>query len=129
MCVIVCMFDVEKAAKYRPYIFNQMVYFKAGGMFWGGFNVGFVSVVSQNPTNHTLRHEHGHFIQNAIFGPFMIFISIASAVRYWYRRIIVRLRPTTFLSDYYSVWFEAQANELGNRYCAYTPLAKLRGRE
>ena len=33
-------------------------------------------------------HEFGHSFQNAILGPFMIFlVSIPSAIRYWYQTI------------------------------------------
>ena len=101
--------------KQKPKRFHQMIYFEIGN-YWGGFNCGFVAVVNENPSEHLLKHEHGHFIQNIIFGPFEIFIQIASAIRYWYRELKYYrkgLRPTT---TYDSIWFEGQATQLGYKY-------------
>ena len=101
--------------KQKPKRFHQMVYFEIGN-YWGGFNCGFVAVVNKNPSEHLLKHEHGHFIQNMFFGPFEIFIQIASAIRYWYRELKYYrkgLRPTT---TYDSIWFEGQATQLGYKY-------------
>lgn len=83
------------------------------GKNWGGVSLGLVMIVSKQATENTQNHEHGHALQNAVYGVFMPFIiSIPSAVRYWYRR---GKDPAT-LPPYDAVWFEAQATEWGNKY-------------
>lgn len=105
-------------AGYRPKRFAEMLYFEVGEN-WGGFNMGFVAVVCKNHSVHTLHHEHGHFIQTFYFGPFMIFIQIASAIRYWYRRYIQETNIEKYrnLPHYDAIWFEGQASGLGYKYC------------
>lgn len=95
-----------------------MLYFEVGEN-WGGFNMGFVAVVCKDHSVHTLHHEHGHFIQTFYFGPFMIFIQIASAIRYWYRRYIQKTNPERYRTfpAYDDIWFEGQASSLGYKYC------------
>ena len=96
----------------KPNKFHQTIYFEIGKN-WGGFNMGFCTVVSKNPSKDLLQHEHGHFIQNFYFGPFMIFIQIASASRYWIRRWQRKKGKT--LKPYDSIWFEGQATKLGEK--------------
>ena len=61
----------------------------------------------------TVAHEYGHSIQNLIFGPFMIIIvAIPSAIRFWYRRIIIKLNKT-LKTRYDDIWFEGSATKLG----------------
>lgn len=107
------------ATGHKPKRFHQMVYFEIGEN-WGGFNLGFVAIVHKNVSESTLRHEHGHFIQTFMFGPFQIFIQIASAARYWYREYIYRTDPMkyTTLPDYDAIWFEGQATRFGYKYLA-----------
>ena len=58
----------------------------------------------------TNNHEYGHTFQNAILGPFFIFIvAIPSAIRYWYREFSKKTQP-----DYDAIWFEGSATEIGN---------------
>ena len=82
-------------------------YFSKG---WGGLTLGAVIIVSEDCSPSTISHEYGHTIQNLIFGPFELFIGIASAIRYWYREFT---HPTT---PYDSIWFEGQATRLGKKY-------------
>lgn len=94
-------------------------YFNVGGDNWGGLNLGLISVVCQNPTPHTLRHEFGHSIQNCIFGIFIFpFVAIPSVIRYWYRRYLTEVKQISYLDlpcyDY--AWFEGQATMFGERY-------------
>jgi hypothetical protein len=112
------IFLVLYASGHRPRRFAEMLYFEVGED-WGGFNAGFVSVVCKNHSVHTLHHEHGHFIQNFFFGPFMIFIQIASAIRYWYRIYIGKTNPEKCMNlpHYDAIWFEGQASALGYKYC------------
>ena len=81
------------------------------GHNWGGFSLGIFTFVCKEATEKTLWHEHGHGLQNCIFGPFMPFaVSIPSAMRYWYRRL---KKNKTLLKPYESAWFEAQATRMG----------------
>ena len=86
---------------------NQYGWYFVVGRGWGGAEFGPMCLVSENPSQHTLDHEFGHAIQNCYFGPFMIFISLASAGRYWYRRFL-KARGAA-LPPYDAIWFEGQA--------------------
>ena len=97
---------------HKPKRFYQFIYFEVGKN-WGGFSCGVFFFTSKNPSFHTKQHEAGHGIQNIMFGFLMPFIvSIPSALRYWYRE----LTPNKKHPDYYSIWFENQANKLGEKY-------------
>lgn len=101
----------------KPKRFHQMLYFEMG-QNWGGFNCGFVGVVNKNPSEYILRHEHGHFVQNAFFGPFEMLIQIASLNRFWYRKYLIKFKgkKNSDLPDYDSIWFESQATYFGYKY-------------
>lgn len=102
----------------KPYP-NMYGYYFVVGKGWGGFNMGPISVVSKNPSRHTLNHEFGHSIQNCYLGPLLPFVvAIPSAVRYWYREWLVRSgrKKSYELPPYDSVWFEGTATSLGNKY-------------
>lgn len=89
---------------------------------WGGVSFGYFTFTggySQNSPDwydHTRKHEFGHTLQNAILGPFQIFlVDIPSICRYHYMRI-ERARGTKFSSDWYdSVWFEGTATKYGTK--------------
>lgn len=97
---------------------NQYGWYIEIGKNWGGLSLGPFCLVYKNPTQYILNHEFGHAIQNCWFGPFMVFINIASAIRYWYRdyQVLVNHKKYSDLSDYDSIWFEGQATKLGNYY-------------
>lgn len=81
------------------------------GTNWGGLEGGTFIFVQNNAPEWLLKHEKGHGLQNLIFGWLTpIIVTIPSAVRYWYRRILKISQP-----DYYSIWFEKQANKMGER--------------
>ena len=80
------------------------------GKAWGGVSLGLVMLVSEEAPGSTKNHEFGHAVQNAIYGPGMVLISLASAARYWYRRT----QDPAALPPYDSAWFERQATEWGN---------------
>ena len=63
-------------------------------------------------------HELGHTFQNAILGPFFIFvIAIPSAVRYWVR--IFQQKKGKTLKDYDAIWFEGSATSIGEYAYVY----------
>ena len=82
------------------------------GKGWGGVNLGAFFLTSENPSEHTKNHEHGHGLQNCIFGPFMLIICAMSVVRYWYREIrdVKGLGNNTAYDD---IWFEGDATRRG----------------
>lgn len=77
---------------------------------WGGISLGMFFIVCED-SESLLSHEFGHTIQNAIFGPFMIFIGLASLIRATVRTAL--LNSGKKLSPYESIWFERQATEWG----------------
>jgi hypothetical protein len=99
---------------HRPHRFHYFVYFEVGAG-WGGFSLGGVFVVNRNAALSMKQHESGHGLQNIMLGVFMTFvISIPSAVRYWWREYNVRRGAV--LPPYNSIWFEAWASTLGEKY-------------
>ena len=63
---------------------------------------------------HIKNHEHGHAVQNCLFGPLMPFVvAVPSFTRYWYREYLKRVRHRMPETPYDSVWFEGQATRLG----------------
>lgn len=107
--------------KYKPQKWGGCHYFVVGEN-WGGFSLGSIIVVDKSYDEYALNHEFGHSIQNCYYGflcPFLV--SIPSCVRYWYQRIVVSfgIKEESELPDYYSIWFEKQANELGASHIKY----------
>lgn len=97
---------------HKPKMYGYCIHFGIG-KGWGGLNLGIVILSSEGALPVMLNHEHGHAIQNCKYGIGMVGISIASAVRYWYRNI----RTSNGLPNkgaYDDIWFEAQATEWGN---------------
>jgi hypothetical protein len=111
------IFAVLTSFGYKPFR-NIYGYAIEIGEGWGGLEMGPFCLVSKNPSQHTLNHEFGHGVQNCVFGPFMLFISLASAVRYWYREYQIRVLKKSYkdLPDYDSIWFEGDATRLGNYF-------------
>lgn len=87
------------------------------GEDWGGLELGFLFLVCKDPGTYLLTHEAGHGIQNIIFGPLYPFlVGIPSAVRYWYRELKYYKKGLEPKTDYYDIWFEKQASDLGEKY-------------
>jgi len=80
---------------------------------WGGISLGAFFIICQE-SEYLKTHEFGHTIQNAIFGPFMIFIGLASLIRATCRNI--QSNRGKKLGPYESVWYEKQATEWGKKY-------------
>ena len=114
-------FLVFKAFGYKPYK-NQYGWVIEWGKSWGGLDIGPFTIVNKNPSQHILDHEFGHGLQNCYFGPFMPLISIASAIRYWYREYLIRIKKMQYseIADYDDIWFEGTATYLGRHYHKYT---------
>lgn len=103
---------------HKPRRFHKTIYFIIGSN-WGGVNLGFCTIISRTSGESTLRHEHGHFIQNAIYGVlFPFLVAIPSFIRYWYREYLVSVKKKKYsdLPPYDSIWFEAQATDFGYKY-------------
>lgn len=84
------------------------------GKNWGGFSMGPFFFTQRGASNRLKNHEHGHALQNCIYGPLMPFvISAPSSCRYWYRRAVQKRKK---LPPYDSVWFEADATKRGTEF-------------
>ena len=105
-------------AGYKPKRNQYGWYFEIGKHGWGGCEFGCMCVVNSRPSQHILDHEFGHAIQNCYFGPFMVLISLASAIRYQYREYLVRIKKVSrfALPAYDSIWFEGSATKIGVFY-------------
>ena len=101
---------------------NQYGYYFEIGENWGGAEIGPYAIVNKNPSQHILDHEFGHSLQNCYIGPFMPFISLASAIRYWWREYLTRVKkiPYSELPAYDDIWFEGTATYLGKHYHKFT---------
>jgi hypothetical protein len=111
------IFTILRLIGYKPY-HNQYGWVVEIGENWGGVEIGPYAIVNKNPSQHILNHEFGHSLQNCYFGPFMIFILLMSAIRYWYREFLVKVqkKPVTMLPGYDDIWFEGTATYLGTFY-------------
>lgn len=96
--------------KYGPLHVTQF------GRNWGGLEGVFFIFVANDMgttwTEHTRQHEFGHSFQNALFGPFNIFLTlIPSVCRYWYQEFRGRKGKTN--KPYDLAWFEGSASDAG----------------
>lgn len=87
------------------------------GYGWGGISLGTTIIVAHDCCDpHTVAHEMGHGIQNAMYGVFFPFIvAIPSFIRSRYYTHLWN-KGITPKRDYYSIWFESQATKLGLEY-------------
>jgi len=105
-------------AGHKPEKYGWCWHFKVGEN-WGGVSLGLVFITDNAPSKNTKMHEHGHSIQNCIFGPLMPFVvGIPSVVRYWYREYLVKSGKKKYseLTPYDSVWFEGDASTRGKKF-------------
>ena len=99
----------------RPFKYGGCYFFRVGKKPWGGLNLGLVSLICPQAPGSTMRHEFGHSVQNAMYGPFTIFlVYIPSFLRYHYFNL--RYMLGLEVGDYHAAWFEKQADELGEKY-------------
>lgn len=105
------------------YLAKGATFFSYGNCFffehkagWGNFSLGAFCFVEKGASERTLKHEHGHAVQNCIYGPLMIpLVSLPSMIRYHYREY-QRKKGNVNLPPYDSVWFEGQATKWGTVY-------------
>lgn len=79
-----------------------------------GLNLG-VFIFTPYYSNESFKnHECGHGLQNIWLGIFMpMVVAIPSALRFHKRRIFTKLGKVN-KTGYYDIWFENQANDLGD---------------
>lgn len=79
----------------------------------GGVSMGLFVFLDTMSNDSMLYHEMGHSVQNIIWGPlFLPIIGIPSFVRAALWKKFLSKRKG---ANYYSIWFEAQATEFGER--------------
>lgn len=101
-------------AGFKPKKYGWCYYFEIGKN-WGGLELGFIFLTNKNPSTHICNHEHGHALQNCIWGPLFPFvIAIPSAIRYWVREF--QQRQGKVLKSYDAIWFEGQATQWGKAF-------------
>lgn len=105
-------FVILKLFRYEHSAF-QYAYFIEIGKGWGGVSMGPFIFISKTTSHSLLKHEFGHSLQNCYFGPAMVLISIASAVRYFSREFGIGIKK---LPDYDCIWFEGTATYLGKTF-------------
>ena len=96
---------------YRPKRFGWAWCFEVG-KGWGGLDLGLIILCGKGSSNTLKAHEYGHSIQNTKYGWAMVFLTLASAARYWYYTIMEDWLGKK-LPPYESWWFEVQATEIG----------------
>lgn len=75
---------------YKPKKHGWCYRFEVGDN-WGGIELGIIFLTNKNPSDSICNHEHGHALQNCLWGPLMPFVvSIPSAIRYWARECATR---------------------------------------
>lgn len=81
---------------------------------FGGVSLGIVYIVDGRNKLHTHCHELGHTVQLQWMGVlWIVLVAIPSFFRYHYRRYQHKRSPQRRLPTYDSIWFEAQATNLG----------------
>ncbi len=96
----------------RPKHFGHCLYTEVGEG-WGGLEGGIFFITCRNPSERLLRHEHGHGLQNLVWGPLMLpCVTIPSAIRWHYRRHR-ECHGLELRRPYGAIWFEREADRLG----------------
>lgn len=101
----------------KPQRWSSVWHFKIGKS-WGGMSVGTMFLRDESSYESVNSHELGHSFQNAILGPFFIFIvAIPSAIRYWQQEI--RRKKGKSNKPYDLMWFEENATNVGKHVYSY----------
>lgn len=105
------IYSVLSSMGYKPKDFYDICSYFEIGENWGGLSLGWFFICCKDSSESLKCHEVGHTLQNANIGGYkMLFLSLGSVARYWYREIFGITTP------YDSWWFEGQATELGTKY-------------
>lgn len=80
--------------------------FLALGNGWGGLTLGWFTLLSKDEVGYLESHETGHVIQNAILGPFWIFIIALPSLIH---ALVWSKNPK---GSYYAFFTESWANRL-----------------
>lgn len=81
--------------------------------FKSGLSLGIFLFMDKNSSQYFKAHEYGHSIQNIIFGPLFLFvIGLPSFIRCMYFNLIINKIPIEN-NSYYDIWFEKDANSIG----------------
>lgn len=99
---------------HRPKRFAWGWYFEIGRTSWGGLSLGPVMITQYGASDYLRSHEHGHALQNCVYGPFILPLVLYSVIRYHVRNALARRGRC--LPGYYDQWFEAQASEWGQKF-------------
>lgn len=102
----------------RPTKYGHCYQFQVGKS-WGGVSFGPMFITSQSAPVHIKNHEHGHALQNCIWGlSFPFVIAIPSIIRYWYRKwlVISGRKKYSELPNYDSAWYEGEATKIGTEF-------------
>lgn len=112
MTIVGCLAAlVLMAVGFRPKRYGCCALFEVGHG-WGGVSLGVVIITARNMSEKTRAHEHGHALQNCVFGVLMpVLVCVPSAVRYWFRSVTRRTDP-----PYDGIWFEGQATQWGTEF-------------
>lgn len=98
---------------HKPKKWGFCRYFELDGMK-GGCSFGPFFITGPSPSDHVRNHEHGHALQNCLWGPLFPFVIAApSFLRCHYRRWRKKRRPELRQKPYDSIWFEGQATRWG----------------
>jgi hypothetical protein len=97
----------------KPIRHAGSIVFRAGHN-WGGVSLGIFSFVCEEAGEHTLNHEFGHSLQNALYGlAFPFIVAIPSFVRY--HKFNYNQKHGIPNEDYDAAWFEGQATDWGTK--------------
>ena len=80
-----------------------------------GFSLGIFFFTSMGVYNNVnlCSHEFGHSCQNALYGPFQLFlVLIPSVIRYWWR-LSLEHHNKPLKTAYDDAWFEGSASKIG----------------
>lgn len=111
VCAVAQVVRVVLRLFVKPEMYRGICEHYKVGKSWGGLEMGFFFITGKNSTG-SAQHEVGHLVQTAKIPCLkMVLLSIASALRYWKRRLSKNNK-----GRYDDWWFQGQASKLGIEY-------------